>query len=301
MRMTGEPAMAGREWLFLIAGAVLWGSAYFCNALALAELPPLTILALRLAFAVSVLIPAALLAGLRLPVRPGDIAPFFVMTLFSNVGPYLLVLEGQKGTTSGLAAVLTATAPLFTILLAHLWTTDERLRLNKLIGVLVGIAGVAFVMGGEAWRSWDSELVAKCLVIAAAVLYAVGGIYAKRLTHYPPLVLASSQMTCGLIVSLPLALAFDTSAFVTGVVLYIGVFGSALAAIAYFNVFKRAGATNAMLTTLLVPLTPILLGGVFLGELLSTREIAGTLAIAVALVIIDGRVARRLQVAYGRF
>lgn len=222
------------------------------------------------------------------------------MTLFSNVAPYLLVLRGQTGTTGGLAAILGATRPLFTMVLAHLWTTDERLYAHRLLGVLVGIAGVAVAMGADVWRGWSNALEAKMALVAAAILYAVGSIYAKRLAHHPPIVLANTQMTCGLIVTLPLTFLIDQpwaqpqpSLAALGAVMGIGVLGSALAALAYFQVFTRAGASNAMLTTLPVPVTPILPGGLFLGEHLSLREGLGFLIIAAALLIIDERILGR--------
>jgi drug/metabolite transporter (DMT)-like permease len=295
--MKTASGMGAREWGFLIVGSMLWGSAYFFNAVAIAELPHLTILALRLAFAVSVLMPLTLLLGLGFPRRLPDLAPFFVMTLFSNVVPYLLVLRGQTGTSGGLAAILGATTPLFTMVLAHIWTADERLHAHRLAGVLVGIGGVAVVVGPDVWRGWSASLEAKLALLSASILYAVGSIYAKRLIHHPPIVLANTQMTCGLIVTLPLALLIDLpwaqpqpSPAALGAVMGVGVLGSALAAIAYFQVFTRAGASNAMLTALLVPVTPILLGGLFLGEQLTLREALGFVVIAAALLIIDGRI-----------
>jgi drug/metabolite transporter (DMT)-like permease len=294
--------MGPREWGFLVLCAVLWGSAYFFNALALGELPHLTILALRLAIAISLLLPLALLLGHTLVWRPVDLRPFFVMTVFSNVAPYLLVLRGQAGSTGGLAAILGATAPLFALLLAHAWTTDERLQLRRLLGAMIGLAGVVVVMGPDAWHGWSAALDAKIALIGASVLYAVGTIYAKRLAHYPPIVLINAQMTCGFIVTLPFVLLIDRpwthpvpSLKALAAVFAIGIFGSALAGLAYFRVLTRAGATNAVLTTLLVPVTPVLLGGLFLGERLALREVLGAGIIAAALLIIDGRLLRMVR------
>ncbi len=233
---------------------------------------------------------------------PRDFAswrPFFVYTMFSNLMPFLFVLRGQTGTTSGLAAVLGATTPLFTILLAHQFTSDERITVNKIAGVAAGIAGVAIVMGPEALQGFTTEVVAKMFLIGAALLYAIGSIYAKRFAGLQPLKIATMQMTCGFLISLPLALAIDhpwtltmpSHAAIAGVV-FTGVFGSALASITFFRVFTRAGATNAMLITLLVPVTPIILGAIMRGEWLSTREFVGAAVIACALLIIDGRLLR---------
>jgi drug/metabolite transporter (DMT)-like permease len=288
--------MGPSEWLMMVLCAFLWGSSYISNVYAIAEIPHLTMTASRLLLALLVLIPFVVWSGVALPRDFAAWRPFFVYTMFSNILPFLFVLRGQTGTTSGLAAVLGATTPLFTILLAHQFTSDERITINKVFGVAAGIAGVAIVMGPEALQGFTSEVVAKLYLIGAAFLYAIGSIYAKRFAGMPPLQIAMMQMTCGFLVALPLALAIDhpwtaampSYAAISGVVVT-GIFGSALASITFFRVFTRAGATNAMLITLLVPVTPIILGAFMRGEWLTTREFAGAAVIALALLIIDGR------------
>jgi drug/metabolite transporter (DMT)-like permease len=289
-------SMGWSEWGMLCLCAMLWGSAYVFNAVAIRELPHLTITLGRLAIAAFVLHVSLRLSGLSMPRDWRTWRNFFVMTLMSNIGPYLLVLQGQMGTTSGLAAVLTATTPLFTILLAHVFTRDERLSANKIVGVLVGIFGVAIVVGLDVLTGLTSTVLAKTALIAAALLYAAGAIYAKRLSGMPPLVISTGVMTTGMLVSLPLALLVDRpwqlpvpSNDVILAVLLTGVFGSALAAVTYFRVFNVSGATNAMLVTLLLPVTPVILGAIYLGERLAMREVIGALVIMLALIIIDGR------------
>jgi drug/metabolite transporter (DMT)-like permease len=294
--------MGWHEWLMLCLCAMLWGSAYVFNAVAIKELPHLTITFGRLVVASLFLQIVLRMYGLSMPRGWAVWRSFFMMTLLSNIGPYLLVLRGQMGTTSGLAAVLTATTPLFTILLAHAFTHDERMTANKLIGVLVGIAGVAIVVGFDAWAGASASFVAKLALVAASFMYAIGSIYAKRFSGLPPLVIAACIMTSGALVSLPLSFYFDRpwtlampSLEVLLAVLCTGIFGSALAAISYFRLFTVAGATNAMLVTLLLPVTPIIGGAIYLGERLAPREIAGGIVIMLALVIIDGRMFRMLR------
>ncbi len=294
--------MGWQEWLMLCLCAMLWGSAYVFNAVAIKELPHLTITLVRLLIASLFLQTVLRLYGLSLPRGWSTWRAFFVMTMLSNIGPYLLVLQGQMGTTSGLAAVLTATTPLFTILLAHAFTQDERLTANKLAGVLVGIVGVAIVVGFDAWTGASASFVAKLMLVAASLLYAIGSIYAKRFSGMPPLVIAASIMTSGALLSLPLSLYIDRpwtlpmpSTEVWIAVVCTGVFGSALAAISYFRLFTVAGATNAMLVTLLLPITPIIGGALYLGERLALREIVGGAVIMLALIIIDGRIFRMLR------
>jgi drug/metabolite transporter (DMT)-like permease len=297
--------MATRDWLMLLLCSVCWGSAYTFNKLIIPEIAPLTITAGRLAIACVFLTALVRLSGHVLPPFGRAWLPFFVFTLFSNVIPFVMVLKGQKETASGLAAVLGATTPLFLIILAHLFTTDERMEPRKLAGVLVGIIGVAVVMGADALAGWSTALGAKLLLVAASVLYAIGAVYSKRLVGHPPLVIAAMQMTCGLLISAPMALLIDqpwTQAMPSQRALLAlagtAIIGSSFAAVTYFHVLRRAGATNAMFVTLLVPVTPILLGGMLYGERLLLRELAGATIIAAALLIIDGRLTDMLWARY---
>lgn len=294
-----EPAelrMGLAQWGVLLVCAMLWGSAYVGNAIVIKELPHLTVTASRLFLAILVLVPIALAAAHRIPTDFKAWRPFFPHTLMSNVGPYLLVLQGQSHSASGLAAVLIATSPLFTILFAHHFTHDEKMRASTVLGILVGIAGVVVVMGPGALEGLTTDLLAKLALLGAAVLYAAGGVFAKRFVKYAPPVIATMQMTCGFLVTLPLALIFDRpwrlaqpSWTALAALIWVGVFGSALAAVTYFIVFRKAGATNAMLVTLLVPLTPIVLGWLLLGEVLEARELVGAAIIALGLIVIDRR------------
>ena len=288
--------MTGRDWVLLLFCALCWGSAYTFNRVIVAELPSLTITAARLVVAASFLTLLATLQGVRLPPFGRQWQAFFVFTLFSNVVPFLFVLRGQRETASGLAAVIGATTPLFVILLAHVFTTDERMQGRKVAGVIVGMSGVAVVVGTDALSGWSSGLAAKLSLVFAALLYAIGAVYSKRIVGLPPIAMAAMQMICGLVITFPLAILIDQpwslpppSTKVVLAVIGTAIIGSSLSAIAYFHILKRAGATNAMLVTLLVPITPILLGGVLFGERLLAREVIGATIIGAALLLIDGR------------
>lgn len=298
----GVPANATRmttpDWGVLVLCAALWGSSYTFNKISLPEIPVLTITASRLLIAAVLLHAFAHVAKVRRPATAAEIGPFFIFTLFSNVLPFVFILIGQRETSSGLTAVLGATTPLFLIPLAHLLTADEKMQPRKVIGVLTGLAGVIIVFGTDAFAGWSTSIGAKLSIIFGAFLYAVGAIYSKRFVGYHPIAIAATQMTCGALVSMPVALIIDRpwllpmpSTPAISALVATAVLGSALSSVLYFHVLLRGGATIAMLTTLLVPVAPILLGALFLGEHLHAREAAGTLLIAAALLIIDGRLA----------
>jgi drug/metabolite transporter (DMT)-like permease len=230
----------------------------------------------------------------------GEWRLFILFAAFNTVLPFLLIVWGQSRATGGMAAILNASAPLFGIFLAHLLTHDEKLSGPKLAGILVGIVGVGILVGYDFAVGSRADVLARLALLAAPLCYVCANIFVRRkLGHYPAFVVAVMQMVGAMFVAVPLAIVADQpwtlpmpSASALGALLGMGLLGSALAPLCHFTVLRRAGATNASLVTLIMPLTPVLLGAFFLGERLSAREITGALVIAAALIIIDGRVLR---------
>jgi drug/metabolite transporter (DMT)-like permease len=239
--------------------------------------------------------------GYRLPATLAEWRLFLLFSAFNTVLPFVLIVWGQARATGGMAAILNSTAPLFGIFLAHLLTHDEKLSWNKLAGFLVGMAGVGILVGYDFAFGASADVLAKLALLAAPLCYVCANLFVRaRLGHYPPFVVAVMQMVGAVFVTFPLAFAIDQpwtlpapSLTALGAIVAMGLFGSALASLCHFTVLQRAGATNASLVTLIMPLTPILLGGVFLGDRLTPRDMVGALVIAAALVIIDGRLFSR--------
>jgi drug/metabolite transporter (DMT)-like permease len=295
------------EWGLIALQSMLWGSSYFFIALVQAELPAFTIAALRTIPASAALLLLVLSIGYRLPATLAEWRLFIFFSAFNTLLPFVLIVWGQSRTTGGMAAILNATAPLFGILLAHLLTHDDKLSWNRLAGILVGITGVGILVGHDFALGGSADIFARLALLAAPLCYVCANIFARtNLGHYPPFVVAAMQMVGSIFVAFPLAIAIDQpwtlpnpSRVALGAIVGMGVLGSALASLCHFTVLQRAGATNASLVTLIMPLTPIILGGVFLGEELAPREIAGGLVIAAALIIIDGRFLRRPKASSG--
>jgi drug/metabolite transporter (DMT)-like permease len=250
-----------------------------------------------------VLLAIVLSLGYRLPATLAEWRLFIGFSVFNTVLPFLLIVWGQSRASGGMAAILNATAPLFGIFLAHLLTHDERLSWTKAAGIVVGIAGVGILMGRDLLAGASADLMARLSLIAAPFCYVCANIFVRRrLGGYPPFVIAVMQMLGAVLVAVPMALVIDRpwetalpSAKALGAIVGMGVLGSALPSLCHFTVLQRAGATNASLVTLIMPLTPIMLGSVFLGERLSGTDIAGALVIAAALIIIDGRAIAALR------
>lgn len=289
--------MSFTQWLLLVLLSILWGGSFLFIGMAVHELPPLTLVLGRVGLAAMVLIPVVYATGLRLPSGSRAWRPFMVMAFLNNVIPFLLIVRGQREIASGLASVLNATTPLFAVMLAHLCTADEKLTLNRLAGVLVGIAGVAVLVGPEALFGNSASLLGMLLVLGAALSYAFSAQWGRRFKGTPPLVTSATQLTCSTLVLLPLALAIDQpwqiavpSTSAISAVVALALLSTALAYIVFFRIMAVSGPTNTTLVTLLIPVSAIALGSTVLGEVLLPRHIAGALVIGLALIILDGRI-----------
>jgi drug/metabolite transporter (DMT)-like permease len=290
------------EWGFLILLSMVWGGSFFFNQVAVAELPPLTIVAVRVAGAALILVAALPAFGVALP-RDGRVwAAFLTMGLLNNAIPFTLIVWGQTQIASGVAAILNASTPVFAVILAHFLTADEPMTARRLGGVLLGLGGVAAMVGGSAVEALGGEVLAKLAVLGAATSYAVAGIYGRRFRAMgvAPMATATGQVAMSSLILIPLALVADRpwtlaapSAAAVGSLAGIAAISTALAYVIYFRLLASAGATNLLLVTLLVPVTAILLGVAFLGEVLMPRHMAGMALIAAGLIAIDGRLFRR--------
>ncbi len=298
----GSGAGMGRaEWAMLLALSVLWGGSFFFVKVALADLRPFTVVLGRLGLAALALHLLVRAMGRKMPPSPRAWGAFLVMGFFNNLIPFCLIVWGQTRIASGLASILNAATPLWTVLLAHLLTRDERLTPAKIVGILGGLAGVAVMVGPDAFRGLSTSVIAELAVVGATVSYALAGIFGKRFRGTPPLVTAAGQVTCSAALLLPVALLVDRpwtrpapGALALGAVVGLALLCTALAYILYFRLLASAGATNLLLVTLLIPVSAVLLGTGVLGERLEPRQAAGMGLIALGLVIMDGRLPRKL-------
>jgi drug/metabolite transporter (DMT)-like permease len=299
--------MGAAEWLLLITLSILWGGSFFFNAVALRDLPPLTVVIARVAIAAAVLWLLIALSGQRLAVRPGLWLAFFAMGALNNVIPFTLIVWGQTRIGSGLASILNATTPLFTVILAHWLTRDEPMTPARVIGVVCGLLGVAVMIGTRALEQFGLEVIAQLAVVGAAISYAFAGIFGRRFKQTPPLITAAGQLSASALMMLPVVMFVDRPWDLTtpgpqtwGAVFGLAVFSSALAYVIYFRILARAGATNLLLVTFLIPVSALLLGISVLGEVLEARQVTGMILIALGLAAIDGRPIAACLAALGR-
>jgi drug/metabolite transporter (DMT)-like permease len=302
MNAVVNKVMGPLEWCLLIILSVLWGGSFFFSKLALAELPPFTLVFGRVCLAAVALNLAVYATGNRMPRSLKTWRALFVMGALNNLVPFSLIFWGQMWIASGLASILNSTTPLFTVVLAHLFTRDERMTTNRLSGVLFGMLGVAVMIGQDALLGLGGSVLAQVAVLVAAMCYGFAGIFGRRFKGVPPLVTASGQVTATSVMMLPIMLVADRpwtlllpSVGTCGAVVALALLSTALAYVIYFRILAVAGATNLLLVTFLIPVSALLLGMSILGERLDSRHFGGMGLIALGLAAIDGRPLRYLK------
>jgi drug/metabolite transporter (DMT)-like permease len=298
---TKDTSIDARDWTLLGLLSILWGGSFFFNGVVLRELPPFTVVFLRVTLAAIMLLPLLWLYRIRFPTGLSGWKPFIAIGLFNNVLPFSLIVVGQTLIPSGLASILNATTPLFTVVVMTV-AGEEKLQARRIAGVIVGLIGV-IILHGDGVGLESGQGVGILLCLAAALSYGVSALVARRLpSDVPPLGTATFQMLASAammtvvagVVERPWQLPLPALSTWLAVIGLAGL-STALAYIVFFQILRRSGATNVMLVTLLIPVTAILLGVLVLGEKISLHEIAGALVIASALLLIDGRVLKFFQ------
>ncbi len=291
--------MGAFEWVLLIALAGVWGSSFFFNKVALRELPPFTLVWVRSMLAAVFLYLIVRLAGQSMKLPFAVWKNFALIGVMNSLIPFTLISYGQTQIASGLASILNATTPLFTVLVAHYATRDERMSVPKLIGIAFGIAGVAVMVGIDALSGLGLHVLAQVAILFAALSYACASIVSRRLSGLPPMVAATGPMVTCAFVMAPFALVIDhpwnlamPGAITWGAMLGLVVFCTAISYYLYFRILAVAGATNLMLVTFLIPVSALLLGMLVLDEIIEARQFGGMALICVGLAAIDGRIFR---------
>lgn len=290
-------SMNSKVWAMLILLSILWGGSFFFVGVVVNDLPPLTIVTLRVGIAAFTLWGIAMMLGLRPPKSLKVWGAFLGMGLLNNVIPFALIVWGQTQIASGLASILNAATPIFTVVVAGILLPDERPTPLKLFGVVLGFVGVVVMIGIPALGGVGS-LFAQLAIVAATISYAFAGVYGRRFKSLGinPVVTAAGQVTASTLILLPITLFVDGTIDTerTNMSTWIAIAGLAVASTAiayvlYFRILELAGATNVLLVTLLVPISATLLGSLFLNESLEIIHLLGMALIAFGLSAIDGR------------
>lgn len=292
--------MGSAEWLSLVVLSVIWGGSFFLIKIALQDFSPLFIVVGRILVAAIALNAFVYGTGHKMPTSPATWGKFMIMGILNNIIPFSLIVWGQTHISSSLASILNATNPLFIVILAHFLTKDEKLTSQRFWGVVIGLVGAVVLIAPDL-RSLSLEGWGQLAVLGGSIFYALGGIYARGLKQFPPMVVAAGTVTCSTLVLLPLGLILEGSKLVSArgtswlAVLALGFLCTAIAYLLYFRLIAVAGATNAALVTFLIPISASILGIFILHEKLEGNALLGMILIFAGLAVIDGRLWRRAR------
>ena len=296
--------MDAYDWVMLITLATVWGGSFLFNAILVAELPVITIVAIRVTVAALALWGFVRVTGRKIPTTPQVWGALLILGVLNNAIPFSLIVQGQTQITSGLASILNATTPFFTILVAGFFLTDERFSVLRVLGVVVGFSGVILMVGPEALGGLGADFWAQLCALGAALSYGFASVFGRRFRelNVDPVMVATGQVTMSSLVLWPIALWIDGPQDILGLsfnaaasMFGLAVLCTSFAYIVYFLILERAGATNISLVTFLVPISAIILGVLVLGESIFIKEIIGMTLIGLGLAIIDGRLFQRLR------
>jgi drug/metabolite transporter (DMT)-like permease len=267
--------MSRRDLGLLVALSAIWGSSFLFIKVGVEELEPAVVVCGRLLVGALVLLPVVVARGGVSGFR-AMLVPIVVLGALNNALPYWLLSFAETRIDSGLAAVIQAAAPIFTVLLAVRIDPSQRVAGPRLVGVALGFVGVALLVGLQE----GGELLGAIAVVGTALCYAVSVLYAGRaIRSYSPLDVSAGQLSVGALLTLPAALlqwpADAPSAKVVGAVSVLGVFGTGIAYLLYFALIVRAGASRAILVTYLVPAFALVYGWLILDEPVTASALAG--------------------------
>jgi drug/metabolite transporter (DMT)-like permease len=290
--------MNRKDTLALLLLSAIWGSSYLFIAIGTESLGPITLVALRLSIGALALLTIIRLRGLALPVSRRTWASLAMMGLINNIIPFTLIAwaetPGAHQVSSGLAAVLVAAVPIFTVIFAHFALTDERFTAWKVMGVVLGFLGVIVLMSPRLNGGGEQGLIGALAVIAASMAYAIAVIFSRRaLSGVAPIVLGGVQMLWSAVFLIPVALLVERPMLseVTlrawFAVAWLGLLGSGAAYILYFGLIQRIGATRTTIVTYLAPIVAVILGVVFNGESIHWTLIAGMVLIIGGAAIVN--------------
>jgi drug/metabolite transporter (DMT)-like permease len=292
------------NWLVLSVLGTIWGASYMFIKIGVAEIPPFTFVSGRVLIAALVLLLAVRLRGFALPSFGRAWLPLVAMGIFNGVIPYTAITWGEQSISSGLAAILTGAMPIFTVILAHFLTHDERLTFSKVLGVLIGFGGVAVlfvpdlqpVLSKAEGNGLRMTFWGDLAVVGAAASYAIATLVARRyLLGTAHMVASAGQLLSAAALMLPLSLAFDNplelrpSLAPLASLVTLAVLGTAVAYVMYYWLIERIGATGTSLVTYVIPVTALMWGALILGERFDVFALVGLALIIAGIGLVNRR------------
>ena len=288
--------MSNRDWLLVISLGILWGASFLFVEVLLDLINPFLIVYFRVSIASVILVLYLYLSKTKFKVTNKIVYNLFIMALLNNVVPFLLIAYGQQTTTGGLASILNANTSLITILLASMFISYEKLTVNRILGVLIGLFGIIIAVGYESFLTIYDDSYGKFLILLATVSYSFAGIWAKlKLSDVPPLISATGMLTFSTVILSPFAAIYFNDDLINlnfPIIFYSIMFAVLCSVIAYFLYFKileKTGTGNLLICTIIIPPASIILNSLILGQVISISELIGLMIITLGLIVLDGR------------
>lgn len=257
--------------LFILGG--IWGTSFLFIKIVVGEVPPMTLVAGRLGLASAAMWVFLRLRGVPFPRERRLWGIYAITGLLNGALPFTLISWGEQYISSGLAALLQSTTPIFTIILAHFLTRDDRFTAKKMLGIVLGFVGVGLLMWPELRGGVRDSLWGQLAIVGSSISYAIASIFARqRLNDQPPFVSAAGQFTMGFVYILPLSLLierpFNLSPSWTALASWVtlALLGTVVAYAIYYTLLQRTNATFTTTVTYIVPINGLLLGALILHE-----------------------------------
>ncbi len=288
--------MKTKHWIvFLLLGAI-WSSSFLWIKIAIAELGPTTLVAYRVLFGLLFGVIVLIAQRAPMPRTLKEAAPVLILGVSNVAIPFFLISWGEKSIDSGVAAILDATVPLFTILLAHFLLRDDKMTAPKVVGLLMGFAGVVTLMSKDIGAS-PSSILGQIAVVVACMFYAGSSIYARKFTEDTPGILRSEgPLLSSTAIMWAGAFAFEAPVKIPALpitwiaLIWLGVLGSGVAFVMNYYLIHEIGPTRTTMVTYLFPLGGVTLGVIFLHEKITWQILAGAVLIVASLAVTNWRI-----------
>ena len=283
------------EWILLLILSVLWGGSFFLIEIAGNDYPPFTIVFGRVGIAAIVMTVWVYRNHERMPTSFRIWYKFIILGAVRSFIPFCLIVWAETQISSNLASILNATTPIFTMILAHLFTKDERITSTRAVGVLIGFGGVIIIIGPDAIQGLSLKGLGQIAILGAAFSYGSSHVYGRRFSNMPVSVVAAGMLIGATLLSLPPALIIEkpwtlNPGFISSIaVIGLALFSTALGFLIYYRILKVSGANNASMVTFFIPVWAIFLGVSVLDEQIRWNSIAGLTLILLGLSIIGDR------------
>ncbi len=282
-----------RELLLLGCLALLWGSSYLFVRIAVQEIPPVTLIAIRVSVAAALLLTVMAWQNVNLPHDIGTWGNLLVQAFLNSIGAWTLLAWGQQFIDSGLASVLNSTSPIFVFLITFFVTRHEATNPLRLVGACLGILGVVLVIGPNVLAGLGQQVAGQCAALVGAMMYACAAIFGKRFAHLPATVTATGTMLwaaaclvpASLLIDQPWQLTPSPKALIAAILL--GIFCTGVALLLYFRLLRTLGSLGVASQSYLRAGVGVVLGMIILGEQITPLVAVGLAAALIGVALIN--------------